>query len=83
MIVNVVVLSRVRDFSWDAFFLVGRWSLLVYLVIGGMLEYVFVLDGTPGTTLALLTAALVIYSIDIPLLFAFSVAQYQPDRKDR
>jgi len=81
MIVNLVVLSRLRDFAWDTFFVVGRWSLLAYLVIAGMLEYAFVLDGTPGTTLALLTASLVIYAIDIPLLFAFSVARYQPAKK--
>jgi len=81
MIVNLVVLSRLRDFAWGTFFVVGRWSLLAYLVIAGMLEYVFVLDGTPGTTLALLTASLVIYAIDIPLLFAFSVARYQPAKK--
>ena len=81
LIVNLVVLSRLRDFAWDTFFVVGRWALLAYLVIAGMLEYVFVLDGTPGTTLALLTASLVIYAIDIPLLFAFSVAQYQPAKK--
>ena len=81
LIVNLVVLSRLRDFAWDTFFVVGRWALLAYLVIAGMLEYVFVLDGTPGTTLALLTASLIIYAVDIPLLFAFSVAQYQPAKK--
>lgn len=76
LIVNLILVSRLRDFAWGTFFLVGRWALLAYLVIAGMLEYVFILDRTPSTTLALLTVALVIYAVDIPLLFAFSVARY-------
>lgn len=48
-----------------------------------MLEYVFVVDGTPRTVLTLLTAMLAIFAIDIPLLFAFSVARYQPTSKER
>lgn len=81
MIVNLVTLSRLRDFAWDTFFLVGRWALLAYIIVAGMLEYVFILDGTPNTILALLTVALVIFAVDIPLLFAFSVARYQPAGK--
>lgn len=80
LIVNISLLSRIREFAWDAFFLVGRWALLAYLIIAGLLEYVFIYDGTPGTTLLLLTIALVIYAVDIPLLFAFSVARYQPPK---
>ena len=38
---NVVVLSRVKDFAWDRFFAVARWSLLAYVVIAGMIEYAF------------------------------------------
>jgi ABC-type uncharacterized transport system permease subunit len=78
LIANVIALSRVREFAWDKFFLVGGWALLAYVVIAGMLEYVFVLDHTPGSQLALLTMTLVVFAVDIPLLFAFSVARYQP-----
>ena len=41
-------LARVQEFAWEAFFLVGRWALVTYTVIAGMLEYVFVLDRTAG-----------------------------------
>lgn len=78
MFANVVALSRIRAFAWDAFFLVGRWALLAYLVIAGMLEYVFVTDGTRGGALIVLTLMLIVYAVDIPLLLAFSVARYQP-----
>ncbi len=76
--VNVILLSRVRDFAWDAFFRVAGWTLLAYIVIAGMLEWVFVADGTPGDALALLSGMLLVYAIDIPLLFGFAVARYQP-----
>jgi hypothetical protein len=75
---NVVTLSRVREFAWDKFFLVGGWALLAYVVIAGMLEYVFVLDHTPGGLLLVLTLMLVVFAVNIPMLLAFSVARYQP-----
>lgn len=75
---NVVALSRLREFSWSSFWLVGRWALLAYAVIAGMLEYVFVLDGTRGSQLLLVTLMLITYAVNIPLLLAYSVARYQP-----
>lgn len=78
LVANVVALSRLRAFAWRTFFLVGRYALLAYIVIAGMLEFVFVLDGTPGRLLVLLTLMLAVFAVDIPLLFAFSVARYQP-----
>lgn len=78
MLANVVALRRIGEFAWGAFFLVGRWTLLAYVVIAGMLEYIFVTDGTRGGALVTLTLMLVVYAVDIPLLLAFSVARYQP-----
>lgn len=78
MVVNVVALSRLGSFAWHTFFTVGRYALLAYIVIAGMLEFIFVFDHTPSTILVLLTVMLAIYAVDIPLLFAFSVARYQP-----
>ena len=75
--VGGLALSRLRQFAWPIFFKVGGWALLAYLITSGMIELVFVLDGTPGEMLALLTAMLAIYAVDIPLLLAFSVARYQ------
>ena len=77
MAVNVALLARVRRFAWRSFFLVGKWALAAYVVVAGMLEYVFALDHTPGSALAVLTLMLLVYAVNIPLLLAFSVARYQ------
>jgi hypothetical protein len=76
----VAMISRTRPFAWSAFARVAGWSFVAYVVIAGLLEYVFVLDGTRGSVLVVLTLMLVIFAVDIPLLFGFSVARYQePD----
>jgi hypothetical protein len=75
---NALALSRVREFAWDKFFLVGRYALLAYGVIGGMMEYILVFDDVRGGLLVLVTFILVVFTLNIPLLFAFSVARYQP-----
>lgn len=78
---NAFSLSRVREFSWTSFWLVIRWALLAYVVIAGMLLYVFLRDGTRGTQLVLVTLMLAAYAVNIPLLLAFSVARYQPPER--
>ena len=78
LIWNVVSLARIKEFAWDKFFQVGGWALLAYLVIAGMLEYVFVSDHTPAADLALLSSMLAIFAVNVPMLLAFSVARYQP-----
>ena len=75
---NIAMLSRISRFAWDKFFLVARWALVAYLIIAGMLEYVFVLDHTRGAILLVLTLMLAVFAINVPLLLAFSVARYQP-----
>jgi hypothetical protein len=75
---NVLALSRLREFSWSSFWLVGRWALVAYAVISGMLLYVFLRDGTRGTQLVLVTLMLIAWGMIIPMLLAFSVARYQP-----
>ncbi len=76
--VNVVLLARIREFAWARFFQVFGWALLAYLVIAGILEFVFVYDHTPGRQLVLFTVMLAMFAIDVPLLLGFSVARYQP-----
>ncbi|MHB8621429.1 MAG: hypothetical protein ACYDAG_18030 [Chloroflexota bacterium] len=83
VIANAVALSRLREFAWRTFFTVGKWALLAYIIIAGMLELVFVLDGTPGDVLVLMTIILALFAIDVPMLFAFSVARYQPPQPAR
>lgn len=77
LLAGLAMLGRVRDFAWDKFFLVAGWALAAYVVVAGMLEYVFLLDGTRGGVLVVLTLMLVVYAVDIPMLLAFSVARYQ------
>ena len=77
----LVALSRVRAFAWRTFRVVGAWTLAAYVVIAGMLEYVFVLDHTPARLLTVLSLMLLVFAVDIPVLLAFSVARYQPARE--
>jgi hypothetical protein len=74
---NVVALSRVDGFNWDAFFDVAKWALVAYAVIAGMLEFVFLHNGTSGGVLVVLTLSLVVYAVHVPLLIGFTVARYQ------
>lgn len=81
LFVSVLLVARLRDFAWGSFFLVVKWALLAYLVIAGILEYVFVDDGTRGSMLVLLTLSLLVFAVDIPILFGFSVARFQARRE--
>lgn len=76
-LVAAVSVSRLNDFAWDVFFRVVGWAFLAYLVITGILEFVFIFDHTRGTMLLVLTLSLAIFALDIPLLLGFSVARYQ------
>jgi hypothetical protein len=73
---NVLLLARVRGFEWDRFFGVAKWSFLAYAVISGLLEWVFVKDGTRGSELVVLTLSLIIFAIHVPLLIGYTVARY-------
>jgi hypothetical protein len=78
--VNIGLLARIEHFAWGVFRLVTAWVFAAYVVIAGMLEYVFVYDHTRGTQLLILSLMLVVFAVDIPLLLGFSVARYQdPD----
>ena len=77
MLANAVLLSRIDDFAWWRFRQVAGWALLAYVVIGGMIEYAFVYDHTRGTQLAILSAMLALFMLNVPILIAFTVARYQ------
>ena len=79
LLINVILLSQLQSFAWRTFYQVGGWALLAYLVIAGMLEFIFVFDHTRGSMLVLLSAMLAIFAVDVPMLFAFSVARYQDE----
>jgi hypothetical protein len=73
---DLVLLSRIRPFAWPVFFLVARWALLAYLVIAGLLAFVFVHDRTPGAALAVLAGMLAVFAVNVPLILAFTVARF-------
>jgi hypothetical protein len=74
--INMILLSRVREFDWPRFFEVGKWSLLGYLVIGGMIEYVFLRNHLRGGALIVLTLSVAIFTIHVPILVGFTVARF-------
>ena len=74
---NLLLLSRVQEFAWWRFWQVMRWGALAYLVVAGMLEYTFLYDRTHGPLLVLMTIMLLLFTTNVPLLMAFTVARYQ------
>ncbi len=74
--VNVYLLTRVRDFAWERFFAVGRWSLLAYAIIAAMIEYAFVRNHVGGGALVVLTLSLAVFAVHVPTLVGFTVARY-------
>ncbi len=73
---NFISIVRSSDLPKFPFVKVGKWTLLVYVVIAGMLEYVFVYDGTAGTPLVLLSLMLLVFAVDVPTIVAFTVARF-------
>jgi hypothetical protein len=76
LVVNMALLSRVREFDWPRFFEVAKWSLLAYVVIAGMIEYVFLRNHLKGGPLVVLTLSLVIFAVHVPMLVGFTVARF-------
>jgi hypothetical protein len=77
--INLFLLSRVQGFAWDRFFQVGKWSLLAYVAIAGMIEYVFLRNHLRGGPLIVLTLSLVVFAVHVPTLVGFTVARfYEP-----
>jgi hypothetical protein len=84
MVINLASLARVSDFAWDRFLQVGKWSLLAYLVIAGLIEYAFLQNHVKGGTLVVLTLSLGVFAIHVPALVGFTVARYsEPDEDQR
>jgi hypothetical protein len=73
---SVVMLTRDRGFAWPLFFRVGRWALLAYGVIAGMIEFSFIHNNTTGTALLVLTLMLVMFALIVPLSIGFTVARF-------
>jgi hypothetical protein len=76
--VNVMLLARAANFNWPLFMSVAKWAFLAYAIIGGMIEYVFVKDGTRGSELIVLSCSLAVFALHVPLMIGFTVARFQP-----
>ena len=74
---NLAMLTRVRDFAWERFFAVAKWSLLGYAIIAGMIEYAFLRNHLRGGPLVVLTLSLVVFAVHVPTLVGFTVARYE------
>jgi hypothetical protein len=79
---NVFSLTRVEGFAWWRFVQVGRWTLLAYTTIAGMIEFAFLENHVTGGTLVVLTLSLVVFALEVPTLIAFTVARYAPSTPD-
>lgn len=77
------LMTRIEHFAWRPFRQVWQWAMLAYIVIAGMLEYVFVKDKTPDNVLVMLTLLLVAFALTVPTLLAFSVARFQEVEEGR
>ncbi len=73
---NMVALSRVRDFPWQRFFQVAKWSLLAYTLIAIVIEYTFLQNHLKGGPLVVLTLSLVVFAVHVPMLIGFTVARF-------
>jgi hypothetical protein len=74
---SVVLLLRQDDFAWWRFSQVAGWALVAYVVIAGMIEYAFIYDHTRGAVLVLLTLMLATFTVNVPILLAFTVARFE------
>lgn len=74
--INMLLLSRVKDFAWARFFEVFEWSLLAYTIVATLILYVFVNNGLTGGPLIVLGLSLLVFALHVPLLIGFTVARY-------
>jgi drug/metabolite transporter (DMT)-like permease len=79
---NLVLLSRVKDFAWPRFFSVARWSLVAYAIIGAMIAYAFVRNHVSGGPLVVLLLSLAVFAVHVPMLVGFTVARYYRPEED-
>jgi hypothetical protein len=77
LVANVALLRRQPRFAWKRFMQVARWTLLAYVVVAGMLEFTFVYDHTRGAVLGVLTLLLATFTLNVPLLVAYTVARFE------
>ena len=78
-VASIIQIARKHPFDRKLFFKVTKWAFLYILVLSGMGEYIIVFDGTRGGTLVVMTITLLLFLVNIPMLWGFSVARHEPD----
>lgn len=73
---NLVALAQSKGFAWRRFWQIFRWALAAYAITAGMIEYAFVRDSVRGGPLLVLTLAIAVYAVHVPVLIAFTVARF-------
>ena len=76
VLVNIFLLLQIKEFDWKVFTTVAKWTLVAYGLFAAALEYIFIKDGSRGGVLVLMTATLIIFAINLPIHFGFTVARY-------
>ena len=74
---NLALVARLPGLAWWRFRQVALWTLLAYIVVAGMLEYTFLYDHTRGAVLAVMSGLLAVFTLNVPLLVAYTVARYE------
>lgn len=72
----LVLLTRLKGFAWRTFTKIFKWTLLAYVIQGGMIEFAFVRDHTRGASLTIVTLMLVVFAVSVPTSIAFTSARY-------
>jgi hypothetical protein len=76
-VATMVLILRKKSFARKRFFTVAKWVFLYILVLTGMAEYVMAFDGMRGETLVVMTIILLLFLVNIPMLWGFSVARHE------
>ncbi|MGA2320962.1 MAG: hypothetical protein ABSG95_09505 [Solirubrobacteraceae bacterium] len=74
---NLLALARVQGFPWGRFFAVARWALVAYALIAALIEFSFLNNHLSGGPLVVLTLALAVFAVHVPVLIGFTVARYE------
>ena len=76
-VATIVLILRKKSFARQRFFTVAQWVFLYILVLSGMAEYVMAFDGMRGGPLVVMTIILLLFLVNIPMLWGFSVARHE------
>jgi hypothetical protein len=74
---SAILILMKKPFAPKVFFKIAKWTFLYFLVISSMGEYVIIFNGTRGSTLVVMTITILLFLVNIPMLWGFSVARHE------